>query len=419
MTIRMTGPLEKQAHDYIATNLMNRPADQQFQKDSQMWLGHINTPNNAGAGELARRVFITLYHGGLQYRPSKKVTAWQWFGTQPWPAAAALSHGGRVLIQLPKANGGNLGYQGAIDHDDTFWRWLTAQGGAGGALLDWRIATHGISTLPHPVFLSGLVPKYLKEVKGKGQALAPRNVELRWFGMGGVVAAHHRHWGIDLALGGQGSARMTGIGNVDGNGSDGHMYLYYMAPKTNRYGGILIGVEGSRAGEYDQFGHKHTWTASSSDVSPTGGLKWRLLGRGPVDAEDDLFIDLTRPGRWVGTTVMNDVITSPYQPECVILPPRTYVGPNPADVSFIPNLEIFKKWSSVTGAIRSRSPITAVDGALQAYLQGSPYPNPPARNNALNGLAHAANTYVRDHPDDPRTKGVRRLLQCISAERRR
>jgi hypothetical protein len=210
---------------------------------------------------------------------------------------------------------------------------------------------------------------------------------------------------------------MTGIGYVEGDGSDGHMYLYHMAPTSRSYGGILIGVEGSKPGAYDQFGHYHGPRADSGDVSPTGGLKWRILGRGPVDAEDDLFVDLSRQSNRAGKTVMNDAIDLyQYTPQCVTHQPRTCPGPNPAGVTFIPTLETFKKWTSETGKIRSKSPITAVDSALQTYLGGLPYPNRAIRYANLGPVILVADVYVTQRPNDPRTKGVKKLLQCISAE---
>jgi len=100
----------------------------------------------------------------------------------------------------------------------------------------------------------------------------------------------------------------------------------------------------------------------------------------------------------------------------MLLPSLKYVGPNPEGVAFIPMLETFKKWTSVTYAIRSGNPITAVNTALQTHLQGSPYGDRPTRDQALNPLGGVPRTYVTNHPNDPGTKGVKRLLHSIMAE---
>lgn len=414
MTIQMSKQRKRQAQAYTQQALLNRTWEQQFGNDADMWLWHIDRPNHEQTSSMVKNIFKTLHYGGLQYRPSRQVSAWRFFGSQPWPTAAALSHGGRVLIQLPMANPDSHAFDGNTGHDDEFWNWLTCGVGGRRAMgIEWRVATHGVSILENPEVLCGGVVKQLKEEKGKGQSLAPRNVEFRWLGFGGVVAEHHRHWGVDLALGGLGRPRMTGIGTVDGDGSDGHMYLYYMAPKIDRYGGILIGVEGSRAGEYDQFGHKHSWKATSSSVSPTGGLKWRHLGMGPVDAHDDLFVDISRRRQ------MYHVMVQMYQPSCVTQPPNSIPGFIPPNVTFIPDLNTFKnskKWTYVLGRRRSPDGITVVDNAVEAYLRGLQYPNRQARQQAVRNLFQVASQYARTHVNHPRTRGVKKLIQCLASE---
>ena len=59
----------------------------------------------------------------------------------------------------------------------------------------------------------------------------------------------------------------------------------------------MIGCEGSEARKSDQYGHKHDARALSAPISPTSGMKWRLLALGPGSrgkANDTLFLDLSQ-----------------------------------------------------------------------------------------------------------------------------
>lgn len=74
-------------------------------------------------------------------------------------------------------------------------------------------------------------------------------------------------------MGGNGQTSCTGK-IIQANGEHGHLYIYYQSSKTERYGGIMIGLEGSEYQKYDNLGGYHSFKAESSDYSPTLGYKW-------------------------------------------------------------------------------------------------------------------------------------------------
>lgn len=98
---------------------------QQFKRDAIMWLKtlHFFHPKQASkyASEFVKRkdvllrIFLVLRHGGLMYQDEK--SNWQFWSTTGWPIATALSHGSRIMIQLPYSNKGE-------DHNYEFWHWL-------------------------------------------------------------------------------------------------------------------------------------------------------------------------------------------------------------------------------------------------------------------------------------------------------
>jgi hypothetical protein len=277
---------------------------------------------------------------------------------------------------------------------------------AGIAQRIWKIATRR----HHP---SGTD---LDQEKGFGQTLAPRNIDLTEHLLG-APRVHHRHMGMNLALGGVGNPRFTHehTGEVEGDGSDGHMYIYYMAPKPARHGGLLIGVEGSAAGLFDVFGHQHTAKAISSDISPAGGAKWRKLGMGPMDANDDLLVDLSTgwqflpPLRFAGGEVRQTSIN-----------PKN-AGLGGGRITYIPPLKDWKKMTKGTKfSKRGRSSISDVDPLIRRYEGAADR----VRANLLPALEDLVNEYVEDQLDkggdkSKRTGGAQRIQYLIALEKER
>lgn len=248
----------------------DRSVDEQIDLDVQAWQGVLRYPGDPDLKRLVSRLFTLLVHGGLLYREQNQGTWRTWArGMANFPVASVLSHGGRVLVQLPTG-----------DQAERVFEWLVPKKFR---KLTRPFASHGISTLDPAVTILRR-SKHLKEDKGLSTAAKE-------------LTKRSKHLGINLPLFGHGKVHPHSRRMISANGEHGHLYIYYRPGGDNVYGGLLIGCEGSEAGKSDQYGHKHDARALSAPISPTSGQKWRLLGQGPGrqgEANDTLFLDLSQ-----------------------------------------------------------------------------------------------------------------------------
>ena len=217
------------------------------------------------------------------YRTSTKSNFKAW----PYSLATAVSHGGRILIQLPPQPKDKI-----FAEDDPFIKWLL-----GGATTKGRTATHGIQDKSFRFYkgkAGGLQDKLIAETKGWGSA----------FGM--------QHMGLNIALGGQGNRSpyagfWEGVGGrpstaqtAKADGRHGHVYLGYLTGSRpyilwgqNPPRGLLIGVEGSSPLLRDVVGHYHGPRGGASVMKVAGGIKWKHLTLANKPGEHDcMFVNL-------------------------------------------------------------------------------------------------------------------------------
>jgi len=255
-----------------------------YDKDTQMWEKALNNDlttipesnqeiakkyqeQTDSAIAILKRVFIVLQHG-LMYRDDQdkpKFEEWQ------ENVAVALSHGGRVMINLPPLQGQDK------EHDFIYW----LLGGSSAqvqqhkpksydkkdadqssdyykAKVDTRIASsHDVEVTQNS----------LKEVKSNT------------FDIKGTVRATStiKHYGMDIPLGGLGNEDMAGDAILP-DGRHGHMYIYYRPPSSEKPGSVLIGAETSRMAHTDVFGMYHDKRGAPAEVSPTGTSKAGRIG---------------------------------------------------------------------------------------------------------------------------------------------
>ncbi len=279
--------------------------NEQFELDVAFWFGTL-LQGNANEIEFLKRVFTVLYYGGLLYYGS---TGWATWASSGIPIAAALSHGGRVLIQLPRVRSGNA---------DAFLQWL--QGPSNIITNNSRLAaTHGIEPFSAPFPINGVNRWHrLNEIKSGGKG---------------------RHYGVNISLGGTGNINPLSGNVIASDGEHGHLYVYYLPPTDENYGGLLIGLEGSapidawdnrssightpgtkgRSGKAgiagyaarawakdklfhdptlftpDQTGGYHKF-GERQRYSPTGNAKWEQLPVGPRRVYNGMLVDLAEYG---------------------------------------------------------------------------------------------------------------------------
>jgi hypothetical protein len=312
----------------------------QFERDSVIWYHTLTvlptSPIEQNRIQILRRIFLVLRYGGLIFRSDQNTNDWRWFHDTNLPIASAISHGSRILIQLPPENelAKKKRYwptdESDLDHD--FWSWLLT-GDVDGDITDIvttdlhgndalsqnkcifrRLAsTHGIKIIPesHHIQLEDAERrKCLREVRKK-LGISARDTK--------IVGENrklnkHKHWGMNLPLGGIGNASYGFHEDIiTSDGRNGHLYMYYLAPRGNRNGGLLIGVEGSEYRKVSQSGEQHTIRAKSSVLSATMGYKWsKLKGlghHGLPDKRDSMLVDLS--------TGWKDIITKEWRDDYV------------------------------------------------------------------------------------------------------
>jgi hypothetical protein len=262
-----------------------RGEQEQYEMDCAMWYGALTDPvGDANKRLMLKRIFSVLYYGGLMVRTRDGWSFWNGSGV---PVAAALSHGGRVLIQLPR------------NKAEQFWSWLW--GGLDPARNHRMAATHGVMFDPQPQKMPSGADKWITETKS-GQS--------------------NCHYGVNIAMGGT-SYRNPYSGNViSDDGTHGHLYIYYENKPRFPYSALMVAVEdsapvdryhgngkgrvavnnlkvvvpGAHGYAQGQSGKYHTF-GSSGKYSATGGKKWEdtrwHLTGGPGFKLDSMFIDLT------------------------------------------------------------------------------------------------------------------------------
>ena len=276
----------------IRQHLEARSARRQFHYDAALWYGAIQHPAEPWHTAFLLRAFGLLFYGDLLVY--KGVGNWTPWVNEDIPIVSTISHTARVTIQL-----GTTGSE-----SDGFWDWLWG----GHEPVTRMAATHGVRELParETIRISNRTYyKYLEEISGNH---------------GGV-----NHFGVNIALGGDGYVNPVSGKVIRGNGKHGHFYLAYRAPTAHVHGVVLMATEQSspldsynphdagpvktffkRTGMFfksvatlgvpDQYGGYHGF-GGHSRFSSTGGHDWtrdKLAGVGPQRYYDGMFIDLSQ-----------------------------------------------------------------------------------------------------------------------------
>lgn len=245
-------------------NMKGSYFEDQIVQDVGMWYGALKSDSTGTLG----RIFQTLYYGGLFVYRDNGYVPWAGFRTA---IAVALSHGGRVIFQLPAQ---------PKNANDVFWQWLTA-GNSG-------IRSRGGGT--HYLAVHDSVQAQL----GQGRALYLSEEGGNKAAARSMAPDGGKHYGFNIALGGAGERNPWSGQVIQADGSHGHLYLYYRAPTEIRMGGIMIGCEGSQPPDWqggggflgtlkaavtrdfatDQTGGIHRF-GESNTFTATGGIKFK------------------------------------------------------------------------------------------------------------------------------------------------
>lgn len=279
--------------------------DARYRLDAAMWYGIIKKEPNAYYTPLIKNMFILFHYGGVMYRETKN--SWQLWANAQIPIAAAPSHGGRVLVQLPRDG---------TDSKNDFWDWLW--GGQNVIKKTRAASTHEVSHLSIHEVLPRNHMKFIKEEKlGLGKS--------KLFSATG-------QYGVNIPVGGLGNINPFSGAKITADGRFGHLFLYYQEPTSTKNGAMLIGSEASgpsdhdtlHVGTGDQYGGSHG-LGGSTTFEATGGKRWKdqsWHGRGPTGSYDFLFIDLAPGWNFLSQKVFDKAIIGMHGelPQAAVLP---------------------------------------------------------------------------------------------------
>jgi hypothetical protein len=300
----------------------NASVTEQYERDIAMWYGQLKYAGDKGK-ELAQRLLGLLYNAGVMYR--KKDGSWHDVtSVKPEiPVASLVSHGGRIVVQLPMSNsiarnvtallaavpkgilsifteafgegkslaghGGLAGFaEGLVVNavtegfallpkmkeagDDRFFSWFD-----GGTLHKRALASHSTNLADgwgEPVYKEHHL--LVTEEKASGKHVFSNLYD----GMAG------RHMFKNLSLGGKPGDDMNPYSGctINKDGNHGHLYVNYRAPRWKLFGSLLVGAEGSNPGMSNQVGDTHSSKGIKNPYSCTGGQKWEELLGGAIYA---------------------------------------------------------------------------------------------------------------------------------------
>ena len=186
--------------------------------------------------------------------------------------ASLISNGGRTKLDFGKTSNG-------VSANDVYRNMMELTSGNSN-----DIAHDTKSTRP---FATHLIDGKMREKKGFGAAARA------------LFSSSFKHRGFNPAIGGAGNkAYATKYGKhlpgeaqatITANGQSGHMYMGVKDSSDTENGGMLVGLETSKAQEYNLAGKKHDAKATSATFSPTGSRKDALIGA----KTDGRTVDLT------------------------------------------------------------------------------------------------------------------------------
>ncbi len=254
----------------------------QYRQDIKLWLNTIYPPvggvtrseANTEKSKIIQRIFSLLHFGGLRYRTSDENDNWQQWDK---PIAAALSHGGRVLICVGHRAYGQVAPHPDYQHKHRIWNWLVA-----GQFEDTDKPVLNAKAKFETRTAATHATKFDKE---KG----PYEKKLNQ-----IQAIQSGHYGMNIPLGGENGENALGE-SIKADGKHGHLYFRYDAAPDdddNWDCAIMIGCETTRPPMFDgepgtgHLGTTHSWWGSAQSISATGGNKW-----------EDIVDENSKPGK--------------------------------------------------------------------------------------------------------------------------
>ena len=239
---------KKTLKDYAAEGKQRDPRDE-VSRDIDCWENSITVPTvdspERDSAMLLRRMALLvgsgdLYVGEGGLTPDIKTETPA--ATNHLPVATYLTHGSRVIVDLPPDR----------DNPNKVFDWLTQ-----GKDFDRTAATHGVTRNAEG---------QVYETKTKGVA------DMMGYGLRGAasyipfsgVQGGSYHKGFNVAM----YRPEDAPGSVPADGKQGHVYMYYNPPTDKAPGELMFGIEEDAPGQAN-----HSLTGGANPASATGGRR--------------------------------------------------------------------------------------------------------------------------------------------------
>lgn len=233
-------------HDFV-------PKKEQYKAEAAVWARYLE--NKSGQCDerrvaIMKRIFLTLNDAHIAIKPQGCDAFLP--PSSRMPLASMLSHGGRVVIEVPRLR--------ENQNENEFINWVLGgeleQVKKDGVIMGRSAATHSLTHVEE----NG-------ELRVKELHIKPTPKNAKEFI---VNARNKRHLGMNVGLGSMQTAEKD-------NGENGHLYMFWLPPTNDMPGALMVGCEGSEPGKTDRHGHKHGPSGKSPNISPTGSSKFRAL----------------------------------------------------------------------------------------------------------------------------------------------
>lgn len=238
-----------------------------------------------------KRALLLVGSGNLQLHSDRGTEVYS--GSENGlPVSSYLSHGARVMIEIPPGSGDKLAnwLTSGKANESGISRKQTQQAAIddGKIVYNRPAATHGVSIEKAKDFEEYTV----KEKKGF-------SIGLKDFLSNKIFGKETNHFGVDLALN-------AALGENDSQGNDvlkpdgdhGHIYIHYIPPTSDKPGSMLIGIEGG-----SPTSAKHSKTGAAEVLSPIDGSKWDNLNIKKEIAGESEYEQTIMPKKYEGMTI--------------------------------------------------------------------------------------------------------------------
>ncbi len=250
----------KYAPEQLKIELKQKSAAEQYKRDVGIWKKYMSDSKDP----VMRRLFLALQHDKLQFK-NEKDDKYLLVNSvnhnqdvfKNIPLASLLSHGGRILIQIPPCS---------QNESQQFFHWLA--GGSDKISYNNQATINKDSTIYHRAGAThslDIINGEVVELKLPAVPVKP-NDAIRYI----TDWAYGHHWGKDLGI-------CEEEYSASSDGAHGHLYIYWLPPTSTQPGGLLIGCEGSSpTGNISYYGDTHDiFHAQQHEFSLTGGMKFK------------------------------------------------------------------------------------------------------------------------------------------------